>query len=215
MVSTDVGRIGIIKRAKLSSAPARIRYSDLRSGVRAYLTDIRRSPAHLRNVRSLLEQKASDTSLREFSREDARLSIAALDAFERSSANLLGGMPFIAAPAKQPLLQLGGVDISINLDLLWQDEFQVGGALLRLAKADEADSETASGKRHEMGIYTAILVRMQVAARAVNGDIVRPDMCMSVDIQGGELFRAPRSHRQRADRLEAACRFIAAYWGSA
>jgi hypothetical protein len=166
-----------------------------------------------------LEQKTGDGSLSNFVRQDAQLSLGALKVFQRADRNLLGGYSFTRAPTRQPHLMIAGVDVSINLDLMLERERngrrERGGALLRLTKADEEETDGAAGKRRDMGLYAATLAQMQVAATLPDGCMAHHDLCMSIDVQAGEVHLAGRNFATRAARLAAECRFIAAIWDTA
>ena len=74
MVTIGLGRIGIIRRARDSIVPPRARYSSLRSALKAYLTDPVRCRSVLDTLGTNLEQRMSDSSLSNFTRQDAELS---------------------------------------------------------------------------------------------------------------------------------------------
>jgi hypothetical protein len=198
--------------------PPRIRYSDLRAGITSFLADQRRDARALATLGNLLEQKANDSSLSNFARQDAQLSFAALSAFQRMT-NQLAGFTFAPAPSRQRALTLGGVVVSIQLDLLVTrargQQTECGGVLLRLAKTDEDETDAAAGKRRQMGEYAATLAQMQVRASHGGNGTPHHALCLSVDVQAGEVHAAPRNFAQKAQRLEAECRFIAALWGTA
>lgn len=219
MVSPDPGRLGIIRRARDSVTPLRARYSELRSALTAFLVDMRRDQRPLNALAGTLSQRADDASVSNFARQDAQASLGALDAFQRMMANQLAGYAFSLAPRRQGLLTVGGVAVSINLDVLLHREREnrqeAGGALFRLTKADEEESNAAASKRREMGIYAATLVQMQVAATVGQEATPHHDLCMSIDVQSGDVHLASRNFAQRSQRLEAACLFIAAMWDRA
>jgi hypothetical protein len=166
-----------------------------------------------------LDQKLSDTSSSNFARQDARSSLTALEAFLRSERNLLSGYNFTRASARQTPLQIGGVEVNVQLDLLIQREkngrVECGGALLRLTKADEDETDGAAGKRRDMASYAATLAQIQVRASQPDGTVVVPELCLSIDVQSGEVQPSSRNFLTRAQRLEAECRFIGALWNEA
>lgn len=219
MVTLGPGRIGIIRRARDSITPPRARYAALRTALRAYLTDPLRRRSVLDTLGTNLEQRMNDSSLSNFARQDAELSRDALSAFLRMERNLLAGYTFSSAPAKQAPLLIAGVLVSTNLDMLICRErgsrTECGGVLLRLTKADEEESDSAAGKRRDMGAYAATLVQMQVRATAAPDAVVHHSLCMSVDVQSGDVHPSSRNFVSRAQRIEAECRFIAALWNTA
>lgn len=218
MVTPDPGRLGIIRRSRDSATPPRIRYAELKSGLVTFLADIRRPEAALGRLRLTLESRRDTPRSTTFIRQDAELSLAAMDAFENMK-NALGGYRFVAPGQRFDLLAIAGVNVSINLDLFAvrtkNGEDQFGGVLLRLTKPDDEETENAASKRREMGLYAATLAHMQARSLAASPGAPHHDLCMSIDVQCGEVHLAGRSAAMRSSRLEAACRFIAAMWDSA
>lgn len=219
MVTLGPGRISIICRARDSTTPPRAYYSDLRAGLKGFLADPLRDTRSLDTLGNSLQQRAHDTSLKVQRRQEAELSLGALDAFQRIGKNRLAGYNFLPAPRRQEPLMISGVTVSVFLDLLVKREkggrVECGGVLFRLSKADEDETEAANSKRREMGAYAATLAQMQVRSMDNGGMIPSPDLCMSVDVQAGDVQFAKRDFTQRAQRLEAECRFIAAMWDQA
>ena len=217
MVASETGKLGIIRRSRESVTATRIRYTAVRPPLRSFLADQNRPKSIIHTTRQMFEQRADDASLKDFAREDAKLSIDVLDAFMRMQ-NQLGGIDFAPAPLRQKKLELSGVAVSVNVDLLTMrtkgSEDQVGGALFRLTKADD-ETEAAATKRREIGVYAATLVQMQVRQHLAGNRKTHHAICMSIDVQCEEVIVAPRTYSQRAQNLENACRFIAAMWDKA
>jgi hypothetical protein len=217
MVSSETGKMGIIRRARDSVTPPRIRYKDARQAMRLFLADEHRTKSIILAARKALEQKADDPAVSDFTREDARLSVDVLDALTKME-NQLAGYDFKAAPHSQPKLILSGVEISVNADLLVGRTKgaieQVGGALFRLTKADD-ETEAATAKRREIGAYAATLVHMHVTKHLSGNKQPYHGICMSIDVQCGDVHLAPKTYAQKALNLENACKFIAALWKTA
>lgn len=133
--------------------------------------------------------------------------------------NLLAGYSFLPTPARQEPLLIAGVIVSNNLDMLIRRErgsrTEAGGVPLRLTKADEDETDSAAGKRRDIGAYAATLVQMQVRATAPPDTVVHHSLCMSVDVQSGDVDPSSRNFVSRAQRIEAECRFIGALWETA
>lgn len=122
------------------------------------------------------------------------------------------------APAEQPKLNLGGVEVSTRADLIVRGSHrgreQIGAGILRMT-ADDADTDAARSRRREMGLYVATLARLHVEQHFTSDREVANRLCMSIDVQHGELFQAPDSNTRRMNDIENACRFIAAMWDQA
>jgi hypothetical protein len=183
------------------------------------LADRLRSRNVLDALGNSLEQRANDSSQTNFARQDAQLSLNALNSFLRMERNLLSGFVFHPAPSRQLPRMIGGVSVSTFLDLLVRREKgnnpECGGVLFRLTKADEDETDAAAGKRKEIASYAATLVQMQVRATLLRDAVAHHDLCMSVDVQSGDVQAASRNFATKAQRLEAECRFIAAMWDAA
>lgn len=194
-----------------------MRYTQLRPSLRAFLADRTRNARILGATHQSLQQRSEDSSLSDFLRDDALLSIDALEAFHRMQ-NQLAEYDFQPAPSPQPLMRIAGVDISVNLDLLVARTQgaveQLGGALFRFTKADE-ETDAAAAKRRDMGLYAATIIHMHVVQNLAGNRQPTNRLCLSIDVQCGEVHVAPRNYAQRAQNIESSCRFIAAMWDRA
>lgn len=215
MVAGEIGRKGIIRRSREMSTAVAIRYSDARAALRAALCDLVNERRIIGAARDLFEQKSEDGSLSTWSRDDALKSVDVMDSF-MNMRNQLVGFEFVEAPQSQPYLQIGGVSVSVNCDILIHRNIKgtasIGSGLFRLTKPEEDETDAAKAKRHDMGAYAATLVYMQVAQNLSRKREPHPDICWSIDVQCGEMHKAPRNYRTRANNLEGACEFIAAMW---
>jgi hypothetical protein len=131
--------------------------------------------------------------------------------------NQLAAFDFVAAPARQSALQIAGVEVSVRADVLVhgssRGEDQIGAAVLRLTQ-DDAETEAARNRRRDIGLFVATLARLHTDQNINSDGIVSNRLCMSIDIQHGEVFQAPNSNTRRMNDVENACRFIAAIWDS-
>lgn len=218
MVSGDTGRIGIIRRARDSTTPPRTRYKDARTAFKAALIEPTREKSILSSARAALEQKSVDPAGTSFTRDDADKSVDAIDAFQ-GMRNQLAGYDYVQAPKSQRPLILAGVEVSVYCDLLIHREQkgveQIGALLFRLTQPEEDETEKASDKRRDMGLYAATLVQMQVSANLAGNRTSLHSLCWSVDVQNSEVYVAPRTFLTRAKAIENACRFIKAMWNEA
>jgi len=160
-------------------------------------------------------QRAEDISESPLRQDDARHCIDVLHAIQ-GMGNQLGGFEFVQAPADQAKLVLGGTEVSVRADLLvhgiGRGQEQIGAAVLRMTQ-DDADTESARERRREMGRYVATLARLHLDRNIpANGRIPTNRLCMSIDVQHGDIFQAPSSNVRRVNDLESACRVIAAMW---
>ena len=214
MVSSETARLGIIRRAKFPQAPPIIRYRDVRPVVCAYLSDDTRSVNPLVAAEQMFEQRLNDTAESVLRQDDARASIGVIRAVQ-GMRNSLGPFTFRSGPNTQPKLVLSGVDVSVRTDLVvtapLRGQDHAGAAILRLTQ-DDAATDAARSRRREMGLYVATLIRLHVDQNISTNLPVSNRLCMSVDIQHGEIFQAPDSNTRRTNDLTSACRIIGAVW---
>ena len=215
MVSGDTGRIGIIRRAKESTTPMRTRYRDVRTSLCNALSDAAGERRILAEAKTRFEQRADDSALSEFRRDDAAKSLEVLKAYGEMR-NQLAGYDYSRPPTQQPSLVISNVEVPVTLDLLIQrsrnDIPEIGGVLLRLTQPDEDETENAAAKRRNMGLFAATLVRMHVEKHFAGNHSPAHQLCWSVDVQAREVHVAPRTFAQRVQAMESACMFIAAMW---
>lgn len=215
MVSSSTAQLGIIRRARSAAIPPIIRYKDVRTPICAYLSDRTRSINVLAAAENMFSQRAADSSESSFRQEDAAQSIEVLHAIQ-GMANHLGGFDFHLAPSRQNHLMISGVDVSVRADLLVYSaskkaELQIGVAILRMTQ-DDAETEAARKKRREMGLYVATLARLHLDQNIESGRVATNSLCLSIDVQHGEVFVAPAALKRRTSDIESACRFIASTW---
>lgn len=156
----------------------------------------------------------SESSLR---RDDAAKSMEVLHAVQ-GMQNQLATYSFAPAPTKQAKLSLAGVEVSVYVDMLVfgasKGEDQIGAALLRMTQ-DDASTDAAIDKRRQMGLYVATMVRLHVDQNIRGNRTAANRLCLSIDVQHGEVFVAPNANTRRVNDLTAACQMIAALWPGA
>lgn len=216
MVSSDTARMGILRRAKNPLAPPIIRYRDVRASICNYLSDPVRALRHLTDAEEMFQQRIDDPATGGLQRDDARLSIEVLHALQRMR-NQLAEFDFQPAPRDQPKLHINGVEVSVRADCLVHGETrreeQIGAAVLRMT-VDDANTDAARERRREMGLYVATLGRMHVEQNIRSNRSPANRLCLSIDVQHGEVFAAPNASARRVSDIENVCLVIAALWPS-
>jgi hypothetical protein len=214
MVSSDTARMGIVKRAKFPQTVPLIRYKDVRPPIVAFLADGNRRVNPLTVAEEMFQQRAEDRSQGPLRQDDALKSLEVLRAV-RGMANQLAEYDFHPAPSSQAKLTIGGVEISLRADLLVhgaaKGKDQIGAALLRMTQ-DDAETDEAKAKRQSMGLYAATMIRRHVDENIASNREPANRLCLSIDVQHGEVFVAPNANTRRANDLENACWMIAAIW---
>jgi len=214
MVSSDTARMGIIRRAKNPQIPPIIRYRDVRTPICTYLSDPTHRVNPLVEAEGMLQQRIDDPATGGLQLDDAEHSIEVLHAIQRMR-NQLAGYDFQAAPPTQGRLQIAGVEVSVRADCLvhgqTRSQEQIGAAVLRMTM-DDADTDAAREKRRNMGLYVATLARLHVDQNIQTNRIPANRLCLSIDVQHGEVFPAPAANTRRVNDIENVCRVIAALW---
>jgi hypothetical protein len=75
-----------------------------------------------------------------------------------------------------------------------------------------SETDEAKAKRQSMGLYAATMIRRHVGENIASNREPANRLCLSIDVQHGEVFAAPNANTRRANDLESACRMIAAIW---
>jgi hypothetical protein len=91
---------------------------------------------------------------------------------------------------------------------------QIGAAIFRMTQ-DDAETDEALAKRQNMGLYVAVMARRHIEKILQSNREPANRLCLSIDIQHGEVFSAPTTIIRRSNDLESACRMIAAFWDHA
>ncbi|MFM9276387.1 hypothetical protein, partial [Pseudarthrobacter sp. NKDBFgelt] len=76
----------------------------------------------------------------------------------------------------------------------------------------DAETDAALARRREMGLYVATLARRLLDQNNQSDRTPANRLCLSIDVQHGEVFAAPTANVRRMNDLESACRAIAALW---
>lgn len=213
-MSKPTTQISIVKNAKHPQKAPIIRYSDARRAIVEHLCDIGRSKSPLVAAEQMLLQRSTDPSEGTLRQDDAVKSIEVLHSLQAMS-NQTSGFQFVSSPAKQAKLSIGGVEVSVYADMLVHGQEkgveQIGAAVLRMTQDDTA-TDAAKEKRKNMGLYVATLLRLHVDQNISSNRTPSNRLCMSIDVQHGEAFVAPKATTQRTKDITGACQFIAALW---
>lgn len=214
MLSSTTAQIGIVKRAKSPQIPPIIRYKDARGPIVSHLTDPHRSLNPLVTAEQMFSQRAADLSESALRQDDAEKSIEVMQAIQ-GMGNQLSQYNFQTAPHSQGKLVLSEVEVSVHADMLVHGQAkgveQIGAAVLRMTQ-DDSSTPAAVEKRKQMGLYVATLVRLHVDQNIASSRTPTNRLCMSIDVQRGEVFAAPNANARRVSDLTAACQMINLLW---
>lgn len=214
MVSSSTAQMEILKRAKYQSAPSVDRFEDVRHHIVSYLLDPDKDVSRLAGAEQSLRQKATGQSEALPAKDEADKPIQALHAL-RGMTSSLSDLDFAGAPEKQANLAISGVEISVQADALVLGSNKMGeliGAALLQMPLEDADMPATMAKKRDMGRFVATLVRMHVEENIPSDRTPVNQLCLSIDLQNGEVVRSPISISRRIKELASACHMISAVW---
>lgn len=204
-------RQSILKNAKYAPTFLVSRYSAAKAVICAYLSDDARSKATLFD--GINEQKAlSKGEGSEFAKNDAALSAEAIESFNQiSSNNNFPKCTFTPCNEKLPKLDISGVAVSINIDLVSRVEAKglVGGVILQTSKAVSSKSW-----REDHGKNVATLIWMLASEHMGSLGKIDRKICLAVDVFGLAPIQAPANYKTRLNNIVASCNEIYAMWDS-
>lgn len=162
------------------------------------------------SVEAALENLGSSEAGDNRKRQEEELSAEALAAFLDGQEDFeVWDVEYARAQSSAPKLEIGGVSVSVQPDLLIKGSRKgrpFRGALkIHIVKGRQLDDEA--------GVCAAAVLKQWVADHfATEEEPVHPDYCMVLDVFAGQLWRAPKSAKRRMDRVAAACEEIALRW---
>lgn len=210
----------ILHDSKFSRPPIVSANSEAMRALRAYNRDPRRPQDTLLRVKDALTIKSEAIGITPKAKDEALRCIEIIEIFERNE-NALGlrSMSLIAPPNFPPL-EIEGVTVSIQPDVLVDGgRGRVGAGIFRVAKAPDAEDakrpETKLRRgevRREMGRYLVAIQHMLLDAQG--GSIGTPDrdLCFVADIRLGERIGPAVDHAVRVRDIRAACAQIRRLW---
>ncbi|WP_342085492.1 hypothetical protein [Dyadobacter sp. OTU695] len=179
------------------------RYSEARTAVKSYFEQ--NSPDILNAAIEVLEKKEGTT---DFQKNDIKNSIALLNSLLNTDVSRFNGMEIKIAPGKDAILEIKGVEISVNPDLYLSQTMKgiknIGAIKLSLTK---------SGLSSDQQKIVALMTKRYLQANAGKDEVVNGKMCFSLDAFKKSFTEAPASDAQRMRAIEYACEEIALWWG--
>lgn len=188
--------------AKYPKAFKSARYKDARQIIKNYFENSLNEDAVLEAINEF--EKIEPES--EFQENDKRASISALERALEGDFSELEELEIEECEIPNKPINIKGVDISIDPDLIVRDDVQVGAIKLHIAKG----ALSTEGQ----SIVAALLFRYTDEYIKQDGEEAECSLCFSIDIFRESLVPCPRSIKLRMKRIEAACEEIADRWGS-
>ncbi len=162
-------------------------------------------------ITSAVERLTSERADTDWKRERNALCVDALEAFldiaddfdlegfERTAGDAGGGF------------SVGGVYVSVRPEVLLRQTDARGGVRLGAIKLYLVKSYPHSD---ESAGYVGASVLEYLRRERPDDGKPDPELCLVVDVFGGEIFTAPRASKSRLADIEAACEEIAGRWSS-
>jgi hypothetical protein len=213
-ISASAGnRKRILREAKYPPTMLLIRYDDARTAVIDHLRSNGASKDALGNAIVALTRKATGDGITEYKKQNCKLSTEAIEAFQISEKKLgFGAVKFKAPNLHNTKLKIGGVTLSVSIDLITQKtgnggSKSIGAIVLVFSKSGAAKKDM--GHRCQT---IAMLAYRLVKENLEPGDTCDPKMCMAVDIFGGKTYRAKGQQKMLYKDVEASCEEASTMW---
>lgn len=203
----DAGqRDGVIRKAKFPRKPSVTAYQQVTPAIRSFFTKSDGGFGPLDGLVDRLKVKA--TREEGYNHDEALRCVKAIEAFKETySAGRWGSAEFVAGP-QDVAMKLEGVSVNVRLDppLIERTDDGAfgGGCVLFMASTPEARKNIEERRR-----YVAA-----VAHWALEGGNLEPlpRLCMSFDVFGREIIRAPTAISRLRKRMTDSCREAYAKW---
>jgi hypothetical protein len=203
--ASTVRRKQIVKDAKYPPSYQTTRYKDARNTMKNYLLNGDEDPVlELIDKLDLIEEFDSD-----FQEQDNRLSIEALESLLTADISVFEGYELRHYGGDNPYVNIKGVDISVNPDMLIYYSLEgtsyVGALKLHVSKSNILSIESQK--------IVAVMLYNFVDAHEARADII-PDsrVCFSFDVFNKTIESCPSSRKLRLKNIEVACEEIALWW---
>jgi len=202
--ANSLRRKQIVYDAKHPKPFKTIRYSDAREAIKMFLIDDM-DPKIIKSSISTISKRKADS---DFQQNDNASSIAALKKILKSDLSIISGYTFQPHEDNHALINIAGVDISVNPDLLLvkniSSKDHIGGIKIHITKEGL--------KQESQKIIAAVLYRYIENYVVKPNQIAELKMCFSYDVFSEQLKSSPASYKLRMNRVEAACEEIALWW---
>lgn len=214
--TTTLSQMAILRQAKFpgDAKPLIIQYQIIRKALASALTTPGGDARILGQVQHTLEQRRDDPSSRPLVVDDARRSLAVLEAFNQHRNQFDFGGARFEATDKPPSLVINGVEISVVPDAICisasKQGARVGQLFIRCAAGDKG--EAAQGRRVESNAHLCTIAHMSTVANLSDKGTPYGPASMVIDVQRGKLYKGSSNTITRVRNIEASCAMIEAVW---
>jgi hypothetical protein len=198
-------RYTILQDAKFPPTFMLIRYEDAVAPIVGHSTG--KADALEHGILKLKRKEVSD-DLSEYTRENCRLCIDALESFRATIENLdLGKTVFRPCELRETRMDIKGVDVSVSLRLMTEEvkrggKRSIGAAILSYSKAKNPRELEAMA----MLIYRYLKAQPKYAEECV------PQLCMAIDVPNATIYRAGAAQARLWKTVEASCSEVKRVW---
>jgi hypothetical protein len=132
----------------------------------------------------------------------------------------LGGKYLEALAADQPPMDVGGVQVRLQIDFLIRSQDKngadtVGGVFLNTQKGEGLGTKAETiAKRNRGGEAVALLVLQRIINEHADEAVPNPADCWHCYIRQKQIWRAPKSHVRRREDLIAAGKTACLEWAA-
>lgn len=208
-------QLSIRRDARFPKTSVVAQYSPAREGLVDFLNDANRSLNHLVSAINRQERRQNVIGATDWVKRDSRLSIEAIEAFQRSYNRIgFATLNFQATQKRQPLLDDWPTKVSVNLDLVVRQPQKGGGAKIGGVIFLFSKGEASSKKRIEQSKNVAGLILTYCGSVLAGLGEPDPKLCFAVDVFSGIAHRPPGTFSRGAKQMEICASDISALWQS-
>ncbi|HEY4061167.1 MAG TPA: hypothetical protein VGM30_04665 [Puia sp.] len=205
--STSSRRKKIVTDAKYPQEYVTTRYKDAREHIKRYVCKGVDEDAIL----LVIDAFNSTVPETDFQKQDNDLSAEVLALMLDMDLGSLSNFDLKPFEGNNDLLEIAGVDVSVNPDLLITKdngaETYVGAGKLHLSKSNQLSDESQK-------IVGVLLYRFteDFIIPTIENSLALPKLCFSIDLFAQTIECCPSSTKMRLRKIEDACEEIALWW---
>jgi hypothetical protein len=211
--ASSTRRKSIVREAKFPKVAVVTRYRYARQSLIKYLCDPTRSLTTLAESIIDLQDREASLSATPWQKDDYRLSVEAITAFQKAQNSLgLAKLDCYAAMTNPPKLDVAGVDISVWADVLPMRTDKDGTARVGAVMLLFSKSESSAKGRDDLCRVSALLAALFAEKHLGFKGAVDPKLCLAIDVFSGKAHRAPATFVKALDNIQNACEEVAMRW---
>ena len=198
-------RKSIVHNAKYPKNFIVARYTTAKKIINNYIISGYDDEILMDGIKKLKEEHADSN----FKEQNRILSIELLEGLQSSILPNLDNYTIEIFKGKNKKIKISGVQVSVNPDFIIRGKYRgknvIGGVKLSIAKGKTITDNLAD-------TITVLLKEFLEYHIAKDGELVKRDLCLSVDTFRNSFFSAPNAHKRRLSHISTACEEIAMRW---